>query len=163
MNWLKTLVSPKERLGRKGFFLVFLSAILSIFVFAFIAEIQWQLYNCEPYGRYPLGYPNLKFNVNLLFCEIAGWFCIITGIVPLSVFLLLIYALCTFCWGPNIGYGYFLESIMIAVFYALYIIQCIRRCHDMGRKWWFCLIPFYNPFVLLIGKSAPQRNEEGNR
>ena len=146
MNRLKKLVSPKERLGRKGFFLVFLSAILSIFVFAFIAVILWPPFD---------GFPNLKFNFNLLICVIEAFFCIITGVVPLSVFLLCIYAFGTFYWGTTIGYRYFLETIMIAAFYVLYIIQCIRRCHDMGRSWWFCLIPFYNPFALLFGKSAP--------
>ena len=144
---LKKIVSPKERLGRKGFSLVFLSAILSILVFAFIAIILWPPFD---------GFPNLKFNLNLLICVIEAFFCIITGVVPLSVFLLWIYALSTFCWGPNIGYGFFLETIMIAVFYVLYIIQCIRRCHDMGRSWWFCLIPLYNPFALLFSKSADQ-------
>lgn len=150
VNWLKTLVSPKERLGSKGFFLVLLCAILSIFVFAYIAYILWLSYDGEPYW---------KFNANLYICEIAGLFCIITGIVPLSVFLLWIYALDTFSFGHDVGYGFFLETIMIAVFYVLYIIQCIRRCHDMGRSWWFSLIPFYNPFALLFGKSADQRNE----
>ena len=154
VSCLKKIVSPKERLGRKGFFLVFLCAVLSIFVFAFIAIILWPPYD---------GFLNLKFNYNLLICVIAAFFCIITGIVPLSVFFLFLYALGTFRWGPEIGYGFFLETIMITAFYVLYIIQCIRRCHDMGRKWWFCLIPFYNPFVLLFGKSAHSRDEEGNR
>ena len=122
MNWLKTLVSPKERLGRKEFFLVFLSAILSIFAFAYIAYILWLSYDGEPYW---------KFNANLYICEIAGWFCILTGIVPLSVCLLWIVALDTFSFGPDVGYGFFLETIMIAAFYVLYIIQCIRQSHQL--------------------------------
>ena len=36
----------------------------------------------------------------------------------------------------------------------------IKRCHDMERSRYFCLIPFYNPFWLLMGKRARTFEEE---
>ena len=36
----------------------------------------------------------------------------------------------------------------------------IKRCHDMECSWYFCLIPFYNPCWLLMGKRARTFEEE---
>ena len=102
--------------------------------------------------------PHWIVNFGLVFLVLEGWLCLISGIVPLSVLLLCTFAIDTFSYGPDIGFVFFLETIMIAAFYVLYMIQCIRRCHDLGRKWWFCLIPFYNPFVLLFGKTKGKQN-----
>lgn len=150
-NWLKRMANPKRRLGRKGFILVFICAFLSVLRFALITSLLWLLYDNTPHWM---------FNVALLIFILEGWFCLISGIVPLSVILLCAIAIDTFSYRPDIGFGFFLETIMIAAFYVFYIIQCIRRCHDLGRKWWFCLIPFYNPFALLFGKSVGQEKYE---
>lgn len=149
VNWLKTMTNPKGRLGRKGFILVFICAFLSVLGFALIATLLWLLFDNTPHWI---------VNFGLVFLVLDGWLCLISGIVPLSVLLLCTFAIDTFFYGPDIGFVFFLETIMIAAFYAIYMIQCIRRCHDLGRKWWFCLIPFYNPFVLLFGKTKGKQN-----
>ena len=76
---LKSLVSPKERLGRKGFFIIFFCAIMVIFVFAEIARQLWFLY--EPY-------PYWKFNMNLSMTFYLGGFALISGLWPLALLLL---------------------------------------------------------------------------
>ena len=149
VNWLKKFVSPGERLSRKGFIFVFLCAMVSIKVFAIIAYILWLNYDHYSYW---------KFNVILLFCKLFGWIGLICGIMPLAVYALSACVIDSFKLGYEVGYSFFVESLVVAAFYAIYMIQCIRRCHDLGRKWWFCLIPFYNPFVLLFGKTKGKQN-----
>lgn len=151
INWLKKLVSPGERLSRKGFFFVFLCAMVSIKVFSIIAYLLWLNYDHSMLW---------KFNVNLLVCKSFGWFGLISGIMPLAVYSLTACVIDSFKWGYDVGYSFFVESLVVVAAYILYIIQCIRRCHDLGRKWWFCLIPFYNPFVLLFGKSVEEVTNE---
>ena len=145
VNWLKIIVSPKGRLSRRGFIVVFLCAIVSIKVFALIAYLLWLHYN---------QYSEWSFNVNLLFCKLFGWIGLIFGFIPLAVYALSACVIDSFKWGYEVGgYSFFVESLIVVAAYIIYMIQCIRRCHDLGRKWWFCLIPFYNPFVLLFGKT----------
>ena len=149
VNWLRKMASPKGRLGRKGFFLVFLCALVSIEVFAFLTFQLWLLYGHLPFVG------NIKYELKI--CEFFGWFCIISGMIPLAVLFIGFCLIDSFIIGYRIGFElFFIETVVVAMFYVLYIIQCIRRCHDMGRSWWFCLIPLYNPFMLLLGKSADQ-------
>ena len=146
------MAAPKGRLGRKGFLLVFISALVSIEVFAFLTFQLWLLYGHLPFVG------NIKFELNI--CEFIGWFCIISGMVPLAVLFLGLCVIDSFIIGCRTGFIlFFIETVIVALFYVLYIIQCIRRCHDMGCKWWFCLIPLYNPFMLLLGKSTAQRSD----
>lgn len=152
VNWLKKLVSPRERLSRKEFIVVFLCAIISIKVFALIAYILWLHYN---------HYSEWLFNVSLLFCKLFGWIGLIFGIMPLAIFALYACVIDSFDRGYEFGgYSFFVESLVVVATYVLYMIRCSRRCHDLGRKWWFCLIPFYNPFVLLFGKSVEEVTNE---
>ena len=152
VNWLIKLVSPRERLSRKGFIVVFLCAIVLVKVFALIAYLLWLHYN---------QYSEWSFNVNLLFCKLFGWIGLIFGIMPLAIYALYACVIDSFDRGYEFGgYSFFVESLVVVAAYILYIIQCIRRCHDLGRKWWFCLIPFYNPFVLLFGKSVEEVTNE---
>lgn len=148
---LKKFLSPKERLGRKGFIILFLCAILSIAVIALLAFFLWYYYH---------SYSFLQFNLELEFDVLVGWFCLITGFVPLAVFLLLFNTYACINYSPHVGYGFIGAAIIVDLLYAFYIIQCIRRCRDLGRSWLYCLIPFYNPFVLLFGKSK-QQGEQG--
>ena len=143
-SWLKKLVSPKERLGRKGFIIIFLCAILAIAVIALLAFFLWYFLH---------SYSFWQFNMELKFDVLAGWFSLITGFVPLAIFFLLFNTYECFIYSPNVGYSFIVAAIIVDLLYAFYIIQCIRRCRDLGRSWLYCLIPFYNPFVLLFGKS----------
>ena len=51
------------------------------------------------------------------------------------------------------GYWFLTEAIIVDLLYVLYIIQCIRRCRDLGKKWYWCFVPFFNPLALLFHKS----------
>ena len=151
-NWLKIMTNTKGRLGRKGFILVFICALVSIKIFALIAYILWLHY---------IHYSEWLFNVSLLVYKLLGWIGLICGFMPLAIYVLPACVIDSFKWGyEEGGYGFFVESLVVVAAYILYIIQCIRRCHDLGRKWWFCLIPLYNPFVLLFGKSVGQEKCE---
>lgn len=140
--WLKTFFSPQTRLGRKGFALILVCAIISIFIFDLIARQLWLIYY-EPFMCWKVNWWIFEL---FLGAEIS----IITGFWPLSIYLMLGYTEITFKEGIN---GFFLEMIMIDFLFIVYQIQCIRRCNDIDRKWYYCLIPFYNPFVLLFRKS----------
>ena len=35
----------------------------------------------------------------------------------------------------------------------LFLPQIVKRCHDLGKSGWFCLVPIFNPFWLLFADS----------
>lgn len=148
---LRRCFSPKERLGRKGFIIIFLCAIVSVEFFAETANYLWFYYHSHGF---------FQFNLELKIFMLLGWFCLITGFVPLAIIAC---AMCTYeCFivMNDEGFLFPFVALLVDLLYAFYIIQCIRRCRDLGRSWLFCLIPFYNPFVLLFGKSK-QQGEQG--
>ena len=59
-------------------------------------------------------------------------------------------------YGIYPGYCNLLEGIdqclPLTAFVVVYLGGSILRCRNMGVKWWWSLIPLYNPFVLLIKK-----------
>lgn len=141
---LKSLVSPKERLGRKGFLIIFFCAIMALFVFAVIASRLWFLY--DPF-------PDFRFNMCLSLTFFGGCFALVSGLWPLVLFLLYSATSVSFLWRHEMGYWFLTEAIIVDLLYVLYIIQCIRRCRDLGKKWYWCCIPLFNPFALLFHKS----------
>lgn len=145
-TWLKNCFSPQTRLGRKGFAMFFICAIISIFVLELIAEQLWLIF----YDSYPYWKFSLELSILCLWAELA----FIIGFWPFSVYLLFCYTEITFKEGINV---FSLEMIVIDFLYILYLTQCIRRCQDMGVKWFCCLIPFYNPFALLFKKSIKKQ------
>lgn len=108
--WLKLIkyLSPKEKLGRKGFAIIFLLAI--IFFLAFMD-------------------------------------------LPLSALVLIDCTWSSYVWGYEVGYGFLIESLIADSMFIIYIIQCIRRSHDIGYTWTYIFKPLGNPIVLLFAKS----------
>ena len=41
-------------------------------------------------------------------------------------------------------------KIIDAIFFILFVFQCIKRCHDWGHSGWFILIPFMPIFLLFV-------------
>ena len=150
---LMALVSPRDRLGRKGFFIIFFCAILALFVFAEIARQLWFLN--EPY-------PNWQFNTNLSMTFYWGGFALISGLWPLTLLLLFSSTSLSFVWRHEMGYWFLVESIVVILLYILYLIQCIRRCRDLGKRWYYCLVPLFNPFVLLFWESNLTKTEHNS-
>lgn len=43
-------------------------------------------------------------------------------------------------------------------FIWLYLVQGVRRCHDLGKPWWWFLVPFYVFAMLLFeGEQGPNK------
>jgi len=135
------------KMGRKEFSTLFLCALAAVVVFTGLLYLVWLV-------KY--GIDDYYFNRVLIECMITGCFCLITGLIPLAILVLLYYTLSCTGLGYAIGYEFFALAILIDALYVYYIILCGRRCRDMGRSWLLCLIPFYNPFVLLFGKSKAE-------
>lgn len=142
---LKALVSPRERLGSKGFVIVFLCTKVSLLFFAEGVAQQW-LWS-DPY-------PDWQFNFVRSVMLYLGGFALDLGLWPLALLLLYYLTSMSFAWRQEMGYWFFAESIVVILLYILYLIQCIRRCRDLGKRWYYCLIPLFNPMVLLFGKSV---------
>lgn len=78
-----------------------------------------------------------------------------------ALFLYAIYDLETYPTDFPLGiyhsYVNLLEGIDMCLpltfFMALYLGICILRCRNMGVKWWWSLIPIYNPIVLFIKRG----------
>ena len=147
---LKRCFFPKERLGRKGFIIIFLCAILSIAVIAMLAFFLWYYYHSSSF---------LQFNLELEFDVLVGWFCLITGFVPLAVLFLLFNTYACFNYSPHVGFGFIVAAIIVDLLYAFYNIQCLRRCRDLGRSWLFCLYHF----TIHLCCSLAKANNKGNK
>ena len=141
-------LSPKGRLGRKGFACIFICALLSVELFFYLACFLKMLYDPTP---------DFKFNVSVKMSEILGLAGLLTGFAPLPLILLYDAAYVSWIMAYTVGYGFFAEAILLLVLYVLYLFQCVKRCRDMGRSWYFCLIPFYNPFVLLWREGKKEK------
>lgn len=139
-------LSPKGKLSRRGFICIFICAIISVVL---IAHLTNQLF-------YLLYYPCWRFSFSLGLVEIGVFMALLTGCVPLMVYFLVDLMYVSFIWAYNFGYLFLVETIFVSLLYVLYIFQCIKRCHDLGHRWYLCLIPLYNPFWLLIGKENCQ-------
>ncbi|MBR4337469.1 MAG: DUF805 domain-containing protein [Bacteroidaceae bacterium] len=137
---LKDYVSPKGTLDRKGFWIVFLGANLSIILFyvtfylLFGLSVKWNLY--------------LSYYVGVGLVVLCG------GLLPLGAVAL---AGAT-CLCIDQDFFSSLLALFVDALFVWYWFLCIRRCHDMGRSWWYSLIPFYNPFVLLFKRSQEREN-----
>ena len=71
-----------------------------------------------------------------------------TGVLPISIFMVLYST-----WEVT-QYDIWLLPFVLFSDIALYvyIVQCIKRCRDMGKAWWWAFIPIFNPYWLLFKK-----------
>lgn len=138
--WFKNFVSPKGTLDRKGFWIAFLGANLSIFLFyttfclLFGLGVRWNLY--------------LSYYVGVGLIVLCG------GLLPLGAIVLA--GATYYCIDQDFFSS--LLALFVDALFVCYWFLCIRRCHDMGRNGWYSLIPFYNPFVLLFKRSQEREN-----
>lgn len=142
----KRLFSFRGNLNRSGFIMLFFLTILSVFL---LFGLTVQLF----YYTYSL-FPNWQFNMVLSMGLWMGWFSLITGFWPLTILLLYSSTSTAFMWGYEVGYVFAVEAVVVDMLYILYMLQCVRRCQDLGKNWYYCLLPLYNPFVLLTRKGS---------
>lgn len=150
LTWRQLIMffSPKTKLGRKGFVVIF---ILAIILFQLFVEITWQLwflYDPHPYWKF-----NFSMNLSTFLCGIGLLF----GILPLVALVLMDCTWQSYMWGYEVGYGFFVECIIADLLFIIYVIQCVRRSFDLGHGWTY-ILPLCNPIALLFGKSK-SRNE----
>lgn len=71
-----------------------------------------------------------------------------TGILPISIFFVL--------YSTWVAPQYDIWLLPFVLFCDLtlyiYIVQCIKRCRDLGKAWWWAFIPIFNPYWLLFKK-----------
>ena len=141
---LAQLLSPRVKLGRKGFAIIFILAIILLQLFVEIAWQLWLLYDSYPYWKF-----NIILNLSTILSEIG----IIFGILPLVALVLIDCTLSSYTWGYEVGYGFLIECIIADFMFIIYVIQCIKRSLDLGHGWSYILKPLYNPYALLFAKS----------
>ena len=141
---LARLLSPRVKLGRKGFAIIFILAIILLQLFVEIAWQLWFLYDPYPYWKF-----NISLNLSTILSEIG----IIFGILPLVALVLIDCTLSSYTWGYEVGYGFLIECIIADFMFIIYVIQCIKRSLDLGHGWSYILKPLYNPYALLFAKS----------
>lgn len=54
---------------------------------------------------------------------------------------------------------YDLLPLVLALVILLHHYFCYKRCKDMGISAWWCLVPLYNPIMLLYKKSKADSEE----
>ena len=141
-------LSPKGKENREGFIVTFLCALASIMLFGWVSVRLWYLYD---------SYPFLNLDLYIYCC--IGIVGLLSGIVPFNILLL---AYCTYGsihLAYEVGYWFFMEAIVVDVLYVLYVFQCIRRCHDIGRGWKSSFIPLFNPWVLVLKKGGDEKEK----
>ena len=143
--WLKLIkhLSPKERLGRRGFAVIFILAIIFFLIFVEIAWQLWFMYDPHPYW---------KFNFSMNMSTFLGGVGLFFGILPLSALVLIDCTMTSYVWGYEVGYGFLIESLIADVMFIIYVIQCVRRSHDIVCKWTFIFKPLCNPLAFLFVK-----------
>lgn len=56
-------------------------------------------------------------------------------------------------------WAYDLLPLVLALVILLHHYFCYKRCKDMGISAWWCLVPLYNPIMLLYKKSKADSEE----
>lgn len=90
----------------------------------------------------------------LLFLLLWHLLSMFTGFLPLSIFMLLY----TTWVAPQ--YDMWLLPFVLFCDLALYvyIVQCIKRCRDIGKPFWWVFLPIFNPYWLLFKKGTDHIN-----
>ena len=133
----------KTGINRMAFAIVFL---LGLAVICGGGALAHSLY----YAHVPMS--DFRFNMALGVTFAYGCLAYLTGFVPMGVWLLATTTISTWEAMPTVGCGLFVEAVVLDVCFVVYLMACALRCRHMGRSWWFCLIPLFNPFMLLFKK-----------
>ena len=137
----KRLFSLKGKMGRLGYLATLLGALIMTEIFCLIAEQLWYLY--DPY-------PCWQFNVNVNMSWTFGLLGMFSGLLPITLLILLNCNYSTLVWVGTVGYGFFIETLVIDVFFVFYILQCFKRCRDLNVSLWYTIVPLYNPITFLF-------------
>lgn len=132
-------LSPTGRTGKRVFIIIFLCAVFSAFV---IYSISSSL--CYKYD--PIDGGGLVMGAYLFFGTAIGMIGLILGLVPLNAYYLVSCTYDAICVIDEYSYAFLVEAVVVDILYVLYVFQCIRRCRDMGKAWWWSFIPFFNPW-----------------
>ena len=141
INWGKRFFSLKGEMGRLGFLATLLCALIMTEIFCLIAAQLWYLY--DPF-------PCWQFNVNVNLSCIFGLLGMFSGLLPITLLILLSCNYTTLVWGGTFGYGFFIETLVIDIFFVFYILQCFKRCRDLDVSLWYTIKPLYNPFAFVF-------------
>lgn len=141
INWLKRFFSLKGKMGRLGFIATLLGALVMTEVFCVIAAQLWYLY--DPYSCW-------EYNVNVNLSWMFGLLGMFSGLLPVTLLILLSCNYTTLVWAGTVGYGFFVETLVIDVFFVFYILQCFKRCRDLNVSLWYTIVPLYNPIAFVF-------------
>ena len=133
----------KTGINRTVFAIVF---VLGLAVIYGGGELAHRLY----YAHVPMG--DFRFNIALGTTFAYGWLAYLTGFVPIGAWMLATTTISTWEAMPTVGCGLFVEAVALDIGFVVYLMACDLRCRHMGCSWWFCLIPLFNPFMLLFKK-----------
>lgn len=87
-----------------------------------------------------------KDGLVLLFLLLYHLFSMFTGVLPISIFFVLYST-----WvAPQYSVWYLPVVLLCDIALYVYIVQCIKRCRDIGKAWWWAFLPIYNPYWLLF-------------
>ena len=130
-----------SKTGRFNYFLSLLIIVVGFFYF-FEHYDPNTCHVCFPIMRFPWGEL-----VGLLFILALGGF--------YSCFLFCLLATDErYCDGP---------IIIPALFTLFYVVQTIKRCHDIGESGWRFLLPIYSPLLILFLPAEIEVDEEPER
>lgn len=141
INWFKRFFSLKGRMGRLGFIATLLGAFIISVIFCMIAAELWYLH-----ARYPC--PKLNINVSLSW--MLGLLGMFSGFLPITLLILLGCNYAAWIWAGSVGYGFFIETLVIDIFFMFYIVQCFKRCRDLDVSLWYTIVPLYNPIAFIF-------------
>ena len=149
-NKFKRLFTWKGRISRCEFIVTFVLAILLIYVFS---DLAFNMF----YEHYPFN--NLRFNIamGIHFPLVVLGF--VFGVIPLLLVNL-------FCLNQMViqsrglyDMDFLPLMIVVDILFVLYLFQCFKRCHDLGKSGLYCLIPIWNPIALLFCRGDKGENE----
>lgn len=63
-------------------------------------------------------------------------------------------------YADGVLFSSVIKPLLLLAYLAFFIMQAIKRCHDMGNLGWWLIIPLWN-FVLLFGDSDKKENMYG--
>ena len=152
----KRIFTWRGRISRCEFIITFILAIVLIHVFMYLAYSIF-------YKHYP--YSNLQFNLSLSIfypLTVLGY---VLGVIPLLLLILFGIHQLAIQWRNLYDMDFLPLMIVADILFVLYIFQCFKRCHDLGKSGLYCLIPIWNPIALLFcrgdeGTNKYDRDEE---
>lgn len=145
----KRLFTWKGRINRSEFIITFVLAIVLIHIFVYLANSMF-------YQHYPWG--NLRFNISMSISYTVTIFGFIFGLLPLLMFNLYCINDMVLQWHGVYGIDFLPLLILIDILFVLYIFQCFKRFHDIGKSGLYCLIPLWNPVALLFCRGDEGSN-----